>query len=1203
MVNSHSKTIGAHPARKGFTLAELMIATTVLALLITFAAAIYNNFFGTVRNLQAANLVYDEARFSMERISQEIRNGTIDYEEYYNQKMNFFGFGENKTYGQNYCQYSRQFYTAGPDDEFGTLDDESTGVRSALVPPPLGRLKTGTTDQYEPDPFQSQLLLIDINGRNRTYIKRVVKNDTYGNPIGRIGMIKLVGEDWGGIDHIPGTKDEGENDGRIDTWHCADGFHCCEGTDPCHPEITPEIISDSYFVDITPSALDIVDLKFIIAPMDDPRKAYNTPDDQIQPHVTIRLTARANPRIAGKLTGSTPNIVLDSTISARAYNGIITECNVKECLPDSGKTKACPKTQGVCSPKNPLAAGAEPAQQECKQFVFAGCTAAASYIPYSDTEYGQDSAFPGGTRTYYEDGSEFASCDVDLLGCSTACGAGEDCKKDCRNDATDCKDRRCTDGLDNDCNGPADADDPVCKQQLCNNGNKDSGEACIDVGDVGSICYYIRPLEKKDGEPYESSCFDGYDNDCDGFADQYDKEDCVEIICNNGILDPQAPYKFLGPSYTLNQLKPKNYLLNAEDTDYEESESLNETCIDVGGICGATPSFDQDKKPTSPETSSFFCKTDPQEDPVVCQNRLCSDGKDNDCDGKADELDEDCLASICTDITQNCDLVPKDYTPADYLVSYRDGDSPACLPLNLSTSNRNDEYCKNVGGLCDGLRGSVSKNNVKFYVDHNRRNSETDISSKTKIWFETGGVLTPDTFSDTTAKDLCNDGLDNDCNGLTDWEDPACCPNSDGDEFLPGGTFDPNGLCSLPQNTPIDCNDESPSIFPDDPTGFEPQNPRNNNEKCDGKSYPLLPDADCPNGVCAFPASFNSVDYSDYKEKDSQPVKFPASLRGSPIDSNCGGANGWAVSPADSDDPACCVDMDGDGYGITDAYLFAVNCPGEPRIADCNDFDKTINPGADESGSEKCSNEDIDGKPVNDNCNTVQIEDPTAQVPGPKVTVDLANHIDRYKDKTPGWFKDNFQLADTPVTGGIAMAFLLRAFEPACCTGIMEICNDTAESDENCNGREGEDDDYCLSADSKSFFDNFLTDTFISQRDPGIDHDKTAGSFLLQNSTFGNATVTSNTILPLKTFLDTCVSGYELTLIPDMSSSFDTSIDYQVSGDDGTAWTFNLPAGNLKHSFTPGNTKLKWRAIMNSSSTESNVPVLRSIKLTASCLP
>ena len=156
---NHRKNPG-YPNKKGFTLAEMLIASVILAFLISTAVAISSNFFNSLRNIQAANTVYDEANFTMERIIKEIRNGTVDYEEYYNQASNFFGIATNQTYGQNYCQYSRQFYSAGPDGQFGTFDDESTGQRRS-DPAPISK------------PMQEKLYLINTEGNRRTYFQLV----------------------------------------------------------------------------------------------------------------------------------------------------------------------------------------------------------------------------------------------------------------------------------------------------------------------------------------------------------------------------------------------------------------------------------------------------------------------------------------------------------------------------------------------------------------------------------------------------------------------------------------------------------------------------------------------------------------------------------------------------------------------------------------------------------------------------------------------------------------------------------------------------------------------------------------------------------------------------------------------------------------------------------------------------------------------
>ncbi|MEM4271468.1 MAG: LamG-like jellyroll fold domain-containing protein [Candidatus Pacearchaeota archaeon] len=131
----------------------------------------------------------------------------------------------------------------------------------------------------------------------------------------------------------------------------------------------------------------------------------------------------------------------------------------------------------------------------------------------------------------------------------------------------------CTDTIDNDGDGIVDcadsdcADDPACApSQGCGNGIVEGSEQCdfgANNGQYGYCCSAsctYQPLSTycpRTGNNYanhcngygncvcnpvqspETSCSDGYDNDCDGLVDSADS-DCVVIvqeICNNGIDD------------------------------------------------------------------------------------------------------------------------------------------------------------------------------------------------------------------------------------------------------------------------------------------------------------------------------------------------------------------------------------------------------------------------------------------------------------------------------------------------------------------------------------------------------------------------------------------------------------------------------------------------------------------------------------------
>ena len=862
--------------KKGFTTVELIMATLILLIIVRYSYAVYINYFTSWRYLKGTNLVYEEARFTTERIVKEIRNNTIDYEEYFNKNA-----GQSVTShkeGLNYCKYSQMFYNPGEDGNYGTFDDKSLGERlieyppgefgAVVVPPAIGERvdkSDGNGIQDYALPIQEALYLININGKQRTYIKKITRDDGEGNMIGRIGLLRLIGKDYG-VDHLPAgscstpvARDEGEGDNYIDTWLCDSNFDCEEQNkiidgSPCKRSTIA--LDDDNFIDITPSSLDIIDLKFIISPMDDPRKAYDTPGVQIQPHVTLKVTTQASPKVMKTLqTNTPPSIVINSTISSRIYHEIITECNRQECsmdengdgVADDPVTSFCPNQDGVCS-------GAE---QTCQNGVLPGCTENV-YATFSNSTYGKDNTTPFDTiiggHTYYEHGSEAASCIGDLTVDTVTI------------DEVDCIDRRCSDGKDNDCNGLIDASDPSCILYLCNNNTKEADEICADVG--GSACQFFHPLEADEStcasgvctKGTELSCNDNLDNDCDGNIDK-DDTDCINKICSNGVLDhPSNPFS--------------------------ENPDFNEVRIDIGGPCGDI---------TADESGT-----------------LCLDGLDNDDDGNADEFDggsggEECQEYICNNGKLDCDLVTTIYTPTDYLGGYSD---PLCSDdtinnINITTINEGgDEKCVDIGGICGNVPG------------HEFTTQENNVT-------------------------LCFDGLDNNCDGNMDGDqelnnDPGCCSDADGDSYFPFTTTC-HPLVGLSPIGKIDCDDDTT----DDPGGGCPVN----SASCDKTTEACA--------ICKRPASTAGVPTEICDATDNVTIA---------IDSNCSGKN-YNVGARDDEDPECCIDEDGDGYGIIDAsrgdtYIYSNNINVDPDTGkvrcgfsastgnvDCNDSDPDKYPG------------------------------------------------------------------------------------------------------------------------------------------------------------------------------------------------------------------------------------------------------------------
>jgi len=89
----------------------------------------------------------------------------------------------------------------------------------------------------------------------------------------------------------------------------------------------------------------------------------------------------------------------------------------------------------------------------------------------------------------------------------------------------------CTDGLDNDCDGATDCDDPHCGAQPCDDGNPDTFNDTCEAG----VCVGISCIPT---ETQETTCDDGLDNDCNGYADCADVTACEGTPCDDG--DPDT---------------------------------------------------------------------------------------------------------------------------------------------------------------------------------------------------------------------------------------------------------------------------------------------------------------------------------------------------------------------------------------------------------------------------------------------------------------------------------------------------------------------------------------------------------------------------------------------------------------------------------------------------------------------------------------
>jgi hypothetical protein len=299
----------------------------------------------------------------------------------------------------------------------------------------------------------------------------------------------------------------------------------------------------------------------------------------------------------------------------------------------------------------------------------------------------------------------------------------------------------CADGIDNDCDGATDAADADCAAppEICDNGIDDNGNGLIDCADpqcegfvgaattcgVGAcaaggnlVCVTpnqvdnCTPLSPSAEGPFGSpTCADGIDNDCDGATDAADP-DCQAPaeICDNGLDDNG------------------NGLIDCADPQCEGFVGAPTTC--GVGACAAT--------------GNLLCQGGQQVD--SCQpgqaglegpfgDATCADGIDNDCDGATDAADPNCQQAA----VEICDNAADD--DGDGLVDCADADCNGFRDGPCDTG---------LQGVCGA--GTLVCQNLQPFCEQNQQ----------------AGVEGP--FGSLS----CANGLDDDCDGLTDVADPDC---------------------------------------------------------------------------------------------------------------------------------------------------------------------------------------------------------------------------------------------------------------------------------------------------------------------------------------------------------------------------------------------------------------------------------------------
>jgi hypothetical protein len=317
----------------------------------------------STRKIQTQVFLYSEAQAAMDYLARYIEQNGIDYEAYYDREAKG---NDSDWHTENYGYYGQSFFHTG-DDGGPTSGGPYSGINgydaecpsdSSLVYPddcpdelpiydeldydtgahPFSYIDT-ISSSYTDDPsymnafcesssgsvdcedfdyfFTDDLILISPEGDERTIFTREDFNENSGEY--RLSIMQLTGSD-------------STLDGIVDDWECLDGYTCNDsftgdGGDtldiPWNDDLNyHEGTRQEDFMAITPTAVTIESFYVLIAPLEDPYRAFAEEDVQIQPHVTIIMTMSLSEEYSQNLLGNVPSITVQRSISTGVYTDV-----------------------------------------------------------------------------------------------------------------------------------------------------------------------------------------------------------------------------------------------------------------------------------------------------------------------------------------------------------------------------------------------------------------------------------------------------------------------------------------------------------------------------------------------------------------------------------------------------------------------------------------------------------------------------------------------------------------------------------------------------------------------------------------------------------------------------------------------------------------------------------------------------------------